>query len=111
MVCFLSTGPIEIKETVCEVGWVPWDGWCYKLINDVNEKRNFEGAEEYCNKIEKGAHLASFHSFDNIEMISTHFPTGNPLMFSFPEIIPALGWLFRYIFHSRRKVSVRYCNI
>lgn len=67
-----ATESIENKETTCEDGWVPWDGWCYKLITDVNEMRDFADAEEYCNSTEKG-HLASFHSIDKIEMINAYF--------------------------------------
>ncbi|XP_007560167.1 lymphocyte antigen 75 [Poecilia formosa] len=70
-----AAGPLVNKETVCSEGWVPWNGWCYKLINDINEQRNFVDAQEYCNNTERGAQLASFHSIDNIEMISTYFPT------------------------------------
>uniref|UniRef100_A0A3P9Q8A1 Lymphocyte antigen 75 n=1 Tax=Poecilia reticulata TaxID=8081 RepID=A0A3P9Q8A1_POERE len=70
-----ATGPLVNKETVCSEGWVPWNGWCYKLINDTNEQRNFVDAQKYCNNTERGAQLASFHSIDNIEMISTYFPT------------------------------------
>ncbi|XP_015226780.1 PREDICTED: lymphocyte antigen 75-like [Cyprinodon variegatus] len=70
-----STDPFVYKETVCEEGWLPWNGWCYKLINDINEQKNFVEAGEYCKTTEGGAQLASFHSFDNIEMISTYFPT------------------------------------
>ncbi|MEQ2302365.1 hypothetical protein AMECASPLE_006125 [Ameca splendens] len=69
-----ATDPFVNKETECATDWVPWNGWCYKLINDINEQRSFPDAREYCNSIEGGAHLASFHSIDSIEMISTYFP-------------------------------------
>ncbi|XP_035991989.1 lymphocyte antigen 75 [Fundulus heteroclitus] len=69
-----AADPLVDNQTVCAEGWVPWNGWCYKLISDAAEKRSFPDAQEYCNSTEGGAHLASFHSFDHIEMISTYFP-------------------------------------
>ncbi|XP_044064905.1 lymphocyte antigen 75 isoform X2 [Siniperca chuatsi] len=68
-----TTESFLYKETVCEDGWVPWNGWCYKLVKD--KPSNFADAQLHCNNTEGGVggFLASLHSIDSKEMISTHF--------------------------------------
>uniref|UniRef100_A0A665WQD9 Lymphocyte antigen 75-like n=1 Tax=Echeneis naucrates TaxID=173247 RepID=A0A665WQD9_ECHNA len=68
-----TTESLIYKETVCLNGWVPWDGWCYKLVKD--EPQPFAVAQQLCNETQGGKEgfLASFHSFESKEMISTNF--------------------------------------
>uniref|UniRef100_A0A672YQF0 Lymphocyte antigen 75-like n=1 Tax=Sphaeramia orbicularis TaxID=375764 RepID=A0A672YQF0_9TELE len=73
-VCYFSffMSSLVYKETLCEVGWVPWNGWCYKMVKD--KSLNFMDALMHCNSTEMGGgFLASFHSIDSKEMISNNF--------------------------------------
>ncbi|XP_061133467.1 lymphocyte antigen 75 [Syngnathus typhle] len=65
------TESLMYKDTVCAPGWVPWNGWCYKLVTD--KPSNFSNAQQYCNYTEGGSSLASLHSIDSKEMIATNF--------------------------------------
>lgn len=72
-----TTDSFEYNETVCADSWVPWKGWCYKLEKD--KPLSFLDAQQYCNKTQGGS-LASFHSIDSKEMISTNFHADNKLL-------------------------------
>ncbi|XP_056134082.1 lymphocyte antigen 75 [Lampris incognitus] len=67
------------KDTVCAEGWIPWNGWCYRLMKD--EPLGFLEAQLYCHKTDGGVEgsLASLHSLDGKEMISSSFHSDVPL--------------------------------
>uniref|UniRef100_A0A672ISA6 Lymphocyte antigen 75-like n=1 Tax=Salarias fasciatus TaxID=181472 RepID=A0A672ISA6_SALFA len=66
-----ATESLVYQETKCTEGWIPWNGWCYKLVKD--KPQSYLDAQEHCLTSEEGAVLASFHSVDSKEMISTNF--------------------------------------
>ena len=69
---------MDYQVTVCPDGWKAWSGWCYRLVKD--EPLGFVDAQTRCSGPEAGGGgtLASLHSLDAKEMISTHFHAGMP---------------------------------
>ncbi|XP_077481335.1 lymphocyte antigen 75 isoform X2 [Stigmatopora argus] len=65
------TGSLLYQDTTCNSGWVPWNGQCYQLVTE--KPLNFTEAQRYCNLTAGGSFLASLHSIDSKEMISTRF--------------------------------------
>ncbi|KAJ8003555.1 hypothetical protein DPEC_G00149570 [Dallia pectoralis] len=93
----LPTEPLLYKSTVCDEGWAPWNTFCYKLVKD--EPKAFDAAEKNC--VDIGGGLASLHSLDSIEMLSSQFHsdvrldvwiglmgTGNPAIFKWSDQTP-----------------------
>ncbi|XP_071371816.1 lymphocyte antigen 75 isoform X1 [Centroberyx affinis] len=68
------------NDTVCVDNWVPWSGWCYMLVKDT--PLGFADAQSHCENTEGGGggSLASLHSLDSKEMISTNFHADNQLL-------------------------------
>ncbi|KAJ3594101.1 hypothetical protein NHX12_006433 [Muraenolepis orangiensis] len=71
-----APGSLDYRSTVCPEGWVPWSGWCYRLEKD--RPQSFADAQVSCGGPEAvggggGGTLASLHSLDAKEMISTRF--------------------------------------
>ncbi|KAL4608947.1 lymphocyte antigen 75-like [Arapaima gigas] len=60
------------RFTKCEAGWVPWNGFCYKL--EKEQQLAMEDAQQRCTEL--GAGLVSVHSLAQVEAISTAFGTG-----------------------------------
>ncbi|KAM3876898.1 lymphocyte antigen 75 [Diretmus argenteus] len=68
----------DYQDTVCAKGWVPWNGWCYRL--EKNEPQGFVEAQSRCENNTQGGSLASLHSLDSQEMISTCFHADGQLL-------------------------------
>ena len=77
---------MDYQVTVCPGGWVAWSGWCYRLEKD--QPLGFADALTRCSGPDAGGGggtgaggggtLASLHSLDAKELISTHFHAGTP---------------------------------
>ncbi|CAL8350875.1 unnamed protein product [Merluccius merluccius] len=70
-----TTVSLDYRSTVCPDGWAPWSGWCYRLEKD--QPQGFADAQAHCvgSGPGGGGTLASLHSLDTKEMISTYFHT------------------------------------
>uniref|UniRef100_A0AAY5E854 Lymphocyte antigen 75 n=1 Tax=Electrophorus electricus TaxID=8005 RepID=A0AAY5E854_ELEEL len=72
---FLCAGKVANKPTECEDGWVPWRRFCYRLFGtNTREQMSYEGAQQKC--VQYGAQLASFHSLEEVEILSTQLEVG-----------------------------------
>uniref|UniRef100_A0A4W4G221 Lymphocyte antigen 75 n=1 Tax=Electrophorus electricus TaxID=8005 RepID=A0A4W4G221_ELEEL len=70
-----ATGKVANKPTECEDGWVPWRRFCYRLFGtNTREQMSYEGAQQKC--VQYGAQLASFHSLEEVEILSTQLEVG-----------------------------------
>lgn len=88
------TQRVVYKSTVCEVGWLPWDGRCFRLFKD-EEMRAHPQAVQSCKS--NNASLLSIHSLEDMFMFKVIFPseevdmwtglTGNgiPLVFEWQD--------------------------
>ncbi|XP_067352171.1 lymphocyte antigen 75 [Channa argus] len=90
----------EYKETVCVEGWVPWNGWCYKLVKD--EPKSFKGAEVHCEQTEgrRNGSLASFHSIESKEMINTNFDIDDQDVWIGLNVVDANLTIFEWTDHQ-----------
>uniref|UniRef100_A0A8B9J9R7 Lymphocyte antigen 75 n=1 Tax=Astyanax mexicanus TaxID=7994 RepID=A0A8B9J9R7_ASTMX len=60
------------KSTVCDDGWTPQGGFCYKLYgNESSMYKTYADAQKVC--LENGAQLASIHSLGDVELLNTDF--------------------------------------
>lgn len=62
------------KPTMCRNSWTGWKGFCYKLHSATESKLSHHEAQKVCKM--DGAHLASLHSIEDIEMLHTNFHAG-----------------------------------
>ena len=68
----VPAAPAEVS-CECEDGWVSWGSSCFQLGREAS---SFSQAQALC--VGLGGNLSSLHSLDSLDMIHTHFHTGNP---------------------------------
>nr|ABP94108.1 venom C-type lectin mannose binding isoform 2 [Pseudechis porphyriacus] len=67
----------EANSSCCPQDWLPRNGFCYKVFNDL---KNWNDAETFCRKHKPGCHLASIdgseESTDLAEYVSDYLRSG-----------------------------------
>nr|E2DQZ5.1 RecName: Full=Snaclec jerdonuxin subunit beta; Flags: Precursor [Protobothrops jerdonii]ADK56181.1 jerdonuxin beta chain [Protobothrops jerdonii] len=67
LVVFLSLSGIG-AGFCCPWGWSSYDEHCYQVFQ---QKMNWEDAEKFCIQQHKGSHLVSFHSSEEVDLVTS----------------------------------------
>lgn len=81
--CLVSVDKQVYKATLCESGWLPWQGYCYNLYGtQLEEKKSYADAQQVC--VANGAQLASIHSLEDMHVLTMHFTGSRHDLILFP---------------------------